>query len=143
MPKQRPNTTNTKGAIQLQATKQELYSGPIPHPEILSGYDNIVPGSADRLIIMAEREMEHRHKMESEIVEAEIRDSHIGMVFGFSLGILSLIAAVVAIIFAPSNAGAIIGGLLGVTGIGSIIGVFVKSTRIKHPDNTERRGPEE
>ena len=39
----------------------EQYSGPIPHPKIISGYEEILPGAADRILSMAEKESQHRH----------------------------------------------------------------------------------
>lgn len=34
---------------------QHHYSGPLPHPETLAKYDQIVPGAAERIITMAEK----------------------------------------------------------------------------------------
>lgn len=39
---------------QFLAIKAQMHSGPIPHPDILRGYDLIVPGAGDRLISMVE-----------------------------------------------------------------------------------------
>ena len=46
---------------------QGEFSGPIPPPNIIEGYEKIVPGSADRIISMAERQSEHRQKMEQKM----------------------------------------------------------------------------
>ena len=53
-------------------THETEFQGPIPHPDILCKYERIVPGSADRLISMAEEESKHRHKLESESLSADI-----------------------------------------------------------------------
>jgi hypothetical protein len=42
----------------------ELHKGPLPHPRILSGYDEIVPGAARDILDMARLEQRHRHRME-------------------------------------------------------------------------------
>jgi len=57
--------------LQIAIRKQSV-SGPLPHPEILQGYDNIQEGFADRVIRMAEIQIEHRHKMEERELEADI-----------------------------------------------------------------------
>ena len=45
---------------------KEEYSGPIPHPNILKQFEEVIPGSADRILKMAEKEQEHRHEFEKE-----------------------------------------------------------------------------
>lgn len=37
-------------------------SGPLPPPQVLDGYDQIITNGADRIMEMAEREQAHRHK---------------------------------------------------------------------------------
>lgn len=43
-------------------TVQQQYSGPLPQPADLEKYDQIVPGAAERILIMAEKEQTNRHK---------------------------------------------------------------------------------
>ena len=40
------------------------FSGPLPPPSLLKGYEEVCPGSADRIITMAEKQQQHRHSME-------------------------------------------------------------------------------
>lgn len=37
------------------------YQAPVPHPEILRGFDELVLGAAEQLIKLAENESLHRH----------------------------------------------------------------------------------
>ena len=108
---------------------QREFSGPIPHPDIIQGYENVVPGSADRIIKMAEVQAQHRQDMESIMVRAESRDGLLGVLFAFALGIGSLVASVVVVVMVPQSSGAISSAALGITGIGSIITAFLKTTR--------------
>lgn len=66
------------------------FSGPIPPPNIMRGYEEILPGAADRILSMAERQSQHRQDMEKKIVEAEARDSYHGVWFAFIMGMTSL-----------------------------------------------------
>ena len=75
----------------------ERYSGPLPHPKILSGYEQILPGTADRIVAMAEREQEHRHNMQEKMIKTESRDSVGGMVCAFVLSVLCIIGAVLVV----------------------------------------------
>lgn len=45
-------------------TKSVQFSGPIPHPDTLKKYNDIVPGLADRIVSMAELDQRHIHEME-------------------------------------------------------------------------------
>lgn len=51
MTKKHPSK-NTQFPQGVVATKQEInhYQGPVPHPDILRGFDELVPGAAERLI---------------------------------------------------------------------------------------------
>ncbi|PWJ49371.1 DUF2335 domain-containing protein [Faecalicatena contorta] len=105
------------------------FSGPIPPPSIIQGYEEVLPGSADRILGMAEKQSSHRQELETMMVKAESRDSLLGVVFAFALGFSCIIAGVVIVILVPKNSGAISASILGMTGIGSIIATFLKSTR--------------
>lgn len=117
---------------------QSEFSGPIPPPNIIKGYEEILPGAADRIIRMAETQACHRQAMEKKMVDSESRDSLLGIFFAFSLGIGCLIAAVVMVIFVPQNAGAISAAVLGVTGIGSITSSFIRSIKGTNERNQKK-----
>lgn len=51
----------TEAQTQLIAAKSETFEGPLPHPDILAQYENILPGIADRIVRMAEAEQNARH----------------------------------------------------------------------------------
>jgi uncharacterized membrane protein len=108
-PAQRSNQGN-----QLFATQQTLthYEGAIPHPDILRGMDDLVPGTAARLIKLAEDESLHRRQLEVMAMEANVTAQHkqldincrqnrsvfrsdlIGQIAGFIVCVLSIVSAV-------------------------------------------------
>lgn len=122
-----PKQTQSK---QVVAYHQEVYAGPLPSPDVFERYEMILPGAAERILTMAETQSQHRQEMERMQLEAEIRDSHRGITFAFILGISCIGVSVAAIAFSPSNAGTILGGVIGVAGIGTIISSFITNTRI-------------
>lgn len=79
---------------------------------------------------MAEKQSAHRQGLEKIRVESEIKDSRLGVIFAFLMGISCLIAAILISVFSKDNAGVFIGGVVGVTGIGSIVGTFIYGTRV-------------
>lgn len=105
------------------------YSGPLPHPEILAGYENVLHGAAERIISMAEKEQEHRFSVDEYCLKTDSRDSLLGIMFAFLLGVSALIAGVFLSVKSPNNTGIIFGALLGAFGIGSIVATFIKGTK--------------
>ncbi|WP_236571456.1 DUF2335 domain-containing protein [Rhodovarius lipocyclicus] len=53
------------------------YSGPIPHPEILRGLNEVVPNGAERVVAMAEFETKHVRTMEEIAVRQAVREGTI------------------------------------------------------------------
>lgn len=43
----------------VAAAHAQLRSGPLPDPEELAGYERLIPGSADRIFKMAEKQQDH------------------------------------------------------------------------------------
>lgn len=71
----------------------EHFSGPLPHPKHLSGYEQTLSGSANRIISMAEDRQGHHMKMDERILSAEVADRKLGMWLGFSAFLALVIAA--------------------------------------------------
>lgn len=44
--------------------KEESWSGPVPPPSALRGYEDVLSGAANRIITMAESEMSQAHTMQ-------------------------------------------------------------------------------
>jgi uncharacterized membrane protein len=63
------------------------YSGPIPLPRVAHGWDEVLPGAADRILSMAEREQGHRHDMDRRSLGLFGR----GQIFGFVMAMSALL----------------------------------------------------
>lgn len=68
------------------------FQGPLPPPEILRQYGEVVPGGAERIMAMAERNQEHRHKLESDVILKGVRNESRGQWLGFVLFILLIVS---------------------------------------------------
>ena len=97
----------------------ELYAGPLPHPEHYGRFEVILPGSANRILAMAEKEQGHRHFQENLLNIYPF----IGITSGFVLAALCVISAVY-LGFEKNNVGAAL--MLGIPVLG-MIGWFVKA----------------
>lgn len=81
--------------------QQQVFAGPLPHPEVLAKFNEVVPGLADRIVAMAEKEQDARIEGQSE--ERMIRTR--GQWFGFILGLVALIGGGVLVALGHAAAG--------------------------------------
>ena len=123
----RGNSNNTASAT--LALVSEKHSGPLPHPDILAGYDKLLPGSAERILVMAEEEQRHRHEIENKIISTESRDSLLGIIMSFVMSISFLAVGAAIIVLVQNTVATIAGGLFGVSGFAAVITSFIKYTR--------------
>lgn len=78
----------------VSVSAQQIFEGPLPPPKLLEGYERICPGAADRIIKMAENQSSHRMSIEKIMVKSGSRDSLLGVVFAFFLGLSGVCASV-------------------------------------------------
>lgn len=62
------------------------FVGPIPPPELLAKYERTLPGLADRLVLIAENESEHRRALQRRAA----RLSELGLAAGFAIAMTAL-----------------------------------------------------
>ncbi len=79
--------------------KSEMFSGPVPHPEIIERYEKIYPGAAKQIFEEYDRQVLHRHSLEKSLVKTDNIKSILGVVFGFVLAMSALVGGVVVVIF--------------------------------------------
>jgi uncharacterized membrane protein len=108
--------------------KTELHSGPLPHPALLSGYDQIDSSFPQRIFAMAELQAEHQRTMQSKALEADITDrvavrriERRGQLFALIFGCFAISAGTVAAVSGAQWPG----GIFGVSGVGAIMIAFI------------------
>lgn len=94
----------------FQAVRQESFSGPIPHPELLQGYESVKQGFAERIVSMAEEQQKHRFECENKMVAGTVSESKRGQWMAFIVAMLFLGAAVVLGLYGHDWLGGVIGG---------------------------------
>src|SRR5260370_30118673 len=70
---------------ELRITTVQQFSGPLPHPDFLKGYNGAFPGCAERVMAMAERQSAHRQQLERIVVEGNCNAQTRGQWFAFIL----------------------------------------------------------
>lgn len=97
------------------------FEGPLPHPSILKGYEEVLPGAADRIITMAEEQAGHRHDLEAKVIRFDELKSVVGLVFAF----LIVIAAFAVGAYTALNGAPLFGGVISLAGLASVVGPFI------------------
>lgn len=107
--------------IRVAAQISRTFSGPLPPPEILQRYNEIVPGAADRIIKMAESQHHHRQALEKSVVDSNVFSQKIGLGLGFIIAMTAIGGGIWLSAIGRSGSGliAIIGALA------ALVGVFV------------------
>lgn len=82
---------------QTIAVSRQQWSGPLPPPEALARFNEIVPNGAERIFKMAEDEQAHRITSENTGLVASIAEAKRGQLLGASISIVSLVSAIISI----------------------------------------------
>jgi uncharacterized membrane protein len=125
-PPQRPQP-QTKSSPEFAVIEQraEFHSGPLPPPQVIEGYEKILPGAADRIITMAELEQRHQH-------QAEVRNqkyrgflAFVGQLFGLAIGLSGIGGGV----FLASHDKSLVGFGVFFSSLAALVGVFIFQKR--------------
>jgi len=89
---------------------EKRFSGPLPPPEILKQYDQIVPGSAKIIIEDFKAQGAHRRALETKIIPVAYDQSSRGQIFALIIGILGLGSAVFTAYLGETIVACLLGG---------------------------------
>lgn len=109
----------------IKEVQAESYSGPIPHPKILQGYNDVQPDFPERIVSMAEKEQDHRLECEKLMVEGTISETKRGQWFAFAIAFLFLAGS----IWLGLEGHDWLAGVLGGSTLGVLVTVFLVGKR--------------
>ncbi|EIK4807922.1 DUF2335 domain-containing protein [Vibrio parahaemolyticus] len=107
------------GAL-LQVTTQTHFSGPLPPPDIMKGYEDICPGAARDILDMAKNDAEHIRQMQ----KGALRGNTIETVLGIISGLIISLSAIGAITYAAVSGQPVTAGVVGSVAV--LAGVFMR-----------------
>ena len=110
-----PTAVEAGELVRVQTAQHlEFSSGPLPHPHFFQTYEATLPGAAERILAMAEREQKSRHAREAR-----------GQWMAFLLALVGLLGGV-ALAYLDKS----LEGLAAmVVSVSIVIGVFITSKR--------------
>lgn len=120
--------TKSNMVMEIVGTRIESFSGPLPHPDILAGYEATLPGAAERILAMAEKEEAHRHELELIQANADSRDSKAGIRAAFIIEMTLILAGAILVVISPNITGSITGAVFAGGGLAGIATPFIKDT---------------
>ncbi|MFH1903425.1 MAG: DUF2335 domain-containing protein [Candidatus Omnitrophota bacterium] len=127
---------DSKQTVELSVTKSlEFHSGPLPPPAFLKQYNEIIPDGALRILVMAEKQQDHRLGIENAVVQSDIRRSDRGLVFGFILCLVLALGGILLIAKGKSVSGLIV--LF--SQMATIAGIFVYSHKTRKEERIEKQ----
>jgi len=107
--------------IAAMCTTLKIHQGPLPDPETLRLYNEIIPNGADRVMIMTEKQSNHRISIEEKVITGQLKESKLGQIFGLIIGLTAIICGTICILFGQPISGTIIGGI----GLTSLVSAFI------------------
>lgn len=130
------NKKNEKKSVVFRSAQSTVhFSGPLPPPEILGKYDQISPGAAKIIIEMADRQAGHRQGLENRVINSDIFNSRIGLIFGFIIGMTGIISGALLVYFGKTASGILLSG----TTILSLVGTFVYGSQGRRKEREEKQ----
>ena len=115
--------------------RAQHFQGPIPPPNILSRYEEIVPGAAERIISMAEKQGEHRRNLEVKVIDKDSGRASRGQVFAFIIA-MTIIIGGFTMIWKGKN----LEGMTSIiTAVTALVGIFIYGKINKNKRLSNRR----
>lgn len=119
----------------IVVSMRKTHIGPLPDPETLAEYSEIIPNGAERIMQMAEKQLDHRMKMENKVIGGQMLQSNIGQFLAFLIGIAALVASTYCIV----NGYEWSGSLLGIGGLTGLVTAFIKGRSQQESNLKEKR----
>jgi len=118
--------------IRVARQISEFHSGPLPHPETLRAYGELIPNGAERIMGLVEHESQHRHALEARLISCETRRITRGQWMAF---VLTLCLTAAGLYLGATGHDWLAAGLFTTT-IGAVVTLFVLGNR-KHSSDGE------
>lgn len=113
----------------------EYRSGILPPPEEMERYEQLVPGLTDRLVKTYEKQVQHRIEIEKTVIEGDSKRANRGQNYSFIIVMAIICIAFYLMINGYNIAG--LGSLL--VGIGSLISIFIGTSRNRSEERKNKR----
>ena len=115
----------------------KFFSGPLPPPEVLAGYNEAFEGAAERIVTMAESQLKHRQEMEKQIVESNCRNELVGQIIGAVLSGIAILGG----IYLAAHDKPLSGFAVILVDLATLAGIFVYTRQAQSKERAEKLKP--
>ncbi len=124
-------------STEFYSVRASSFSGPLPPPDILTRYNDVFPGCAERIFEMAEKNAVHRQALEKRVVDANCRAQTVGqwMAFLVTLMVVGVGGGLLLMGRDLQGFGAILSALA------TLAGMFVYGRRRQEQERAEKLRP--
>ena len=105
--------------------RSDFFLGPLPHPDHLREYENILSGSADRLMTMVEEQAQHRRQLEKSVTISNTKLETRGQILGFVIAMTALIGGG----YIMASGQSVWGAAVAISAVAGLAGVFIWKSR--------------
>jgi uncharacterized membrane protein len=124
--------------FEQSVTMQSSWSGPLPPPEMLARYNQVVPNGAERIFAMVERQSAHRIDIESHVARQQVKQSGRGQMYALFIGVAGLATSAYALYLGSAGAS----GTIATVSLGSLAVTFVLGKRSEASSRTSKNQPQ-
>lgn len=124
--KTQPTTPQRNGVV-ASISKSESFSGPLPHPDHLARYNDTIPNGAERILLMAEKQQDHRIYLEKYVIEHDSGRAYLGLWLAFATTIV-IVAGGVYLISINKDAS---GMAVIILQLGGLLTVFLQTKKTR------------
>lgn len=111
----------------------------MPPPALLEGYERLVPGAAERILVMAESDSRHQQQIEFAALRAAEAEVKRGQIFAFIIGLVALGASIGALALGSP----VVAGVIGGTTVVGLVSAFIighVSAKAVEPESPPQQG---
>ncbi|MBI3922627.1 MAG: DUF2335 domain-containing protein [Armatimonadetes bacterium] len=112
----------------------EHFAGPIPPPQLLKAFDLVQPGFAERIVKMAESQMEHRMSLEKMVIQGDHQRANCGLGLAFTLSMAFLAVSYLLV----RDGHEVAGGVLGTVDLVGLASAFIYGTKQRREERERK-----
>ena len=112
--------------VRVSIAEAMSFVGPLPPPTMYREYEDVHAGSAERILVMAEKEQNHRTAWEREALSASGQETKRGQWLGFTITMGCIGAAMVLDVIGQEVVAGIVALGVGASGVAGLVGHFLK-----------------
>lgn len=131
-----PDRIDSVNAV-MHSVELSSYSGPLPHPDILRGFEEVLPGSAKRIFTQFEEQPAHRRSMEAKVISSGAFSQRMGTISASLIGLAGVVGGLWL-----THEGKGVAGLSSLFGtLAGLVGAYLYKRKQQDREREDKRDP--